>query len=151
MKPYYTGEKLIELEAVLESWIGTPHRHGCGVKRAGCDCGNFICRVLEETGFATHLRMPHYEADWFRHTKEERLLNWMRDTLPHEDLEKPEDGALMLFSFGRLVSHAAFFMKNNLYHSIGRAGVTKSWFPGCPWSRRNRIAAIFRLVKEDAS
>lgn len=148
MEPFYKEAKLIELEKVLTSWLGTPHRHGCGVKSGGVDCTLFICRVLEETGFADKpYKLPPYSVDWFRHSGEERLLNWMVASIPHEKIDRPEDGAIILFNFGRKISHSAFYYQDHLYHSLNKSGVICSAFKGCAWSNRNRMAYILRPVR----
>ncbi|MFA7177486.1 MAG: hypothetical protein WC114_09580 [Smithellaceae bacterium] len=148
MNRFYQGDKLADLERVLASWLGTPHRHGCGVKSGGVDCTLFICRVLEETGFADKpYKLPAYSADWFRHSGEERLLDWMIGNVPHERIDKPEDGAIVLFTFGRMISHSAFYYQDHLYHSLNKRGVIRSAFKGCPWSRKDRVAYILRPVR----
>jgi cell wall-associated NlpC family hydrolase len=138
MTPYFhTADRVQKFTAILESWVGTPYRHLCGVKGQGCDCIHFVCRVLEEVGFAAHpYRIPAYPRDWHLHNTAELLLDGIRDQIPHREAAVPADGDILLFRFGKTLSHSAVYIAGYIYHSLNGIGVIKTRLRGSRWQKR---------------
>ena len=69
-------ERQLKLKASIDSWIGTPFRHRCGVKglQGGVDCIHFVAEVFKEVGLIDHYEVPKYAKDWHLHKTGERLL-----------------------------------------------------------------------------
>lgn len=122
-------DKQNQLKIILDEWIGTPFRHYCGVKNIGCDCMHFIIRVFEEMNLLTLNKnnIPYYSKDWFLHDTKELLQN--------EILKRPDvkevcfndrlNGDVILFYFGKALSHAGIYFDNYVYQSIYDMGVCK--------------------------
>lgn len=126
------------LKAELESWIGTPFRHRCGVKGGGVDCIHLVVRVLEAFGHPP-VRIPPYSKDWHIHNGFELLLTEIRTQLQVDeldDLNRPEDGDIYLFKFGKALSHAGIYCDGLLYHSVFGCRVVAVPWTDSMWSKR---------------
>jgi NlpC/P60 family putative phage cell wall peptidase len=142
---FFRAEDRERLWAELESWLGTPFRHWCGVKGQGVDCIHFVVRVLEATAGVGPLRIPEYSRDWHRHQDASLLLDGIRRQLPAAEVcGDPEDGDVLLFKFGRTASHSSIFCGGRLWHSVTGAGVVAVSWPDRMWRRRFR--AMFRVT-----
>lgn len=148
MTPYFiNSERIARLSAVIASWMETPYKHWCGVKGEGCDCIHFVCRVLEECGFAKKpYQIPWYPKDWHLHNSAELLLDGLRDQVPHIEADSPGDGDIMLFKFGKTLSHSAIHIGGYLHHSLNDVGVIRTRLHGSKWDRR--IAVIMRPAED---
>lgn len=97
--------------AVLEearSWIGTRWHHGARVKGAGVDCGQLLIAVYQAGGVVGALSPEPYPQDWALHRGEERFLQEVeRYALRLPEAEIPQPADLLLFRYGRCLSHAA--------------------------------------------
>jgi hypothetical protein len=91
------------VEAAL-SWERTPYDHGAHLKGVACDC-TFIADVYEEAGLIPHLSIESYSPQWHLNQREERYLSYVT---PHayEIAEPPLPGDIVLYKFGRVLSHA---------------------------------------------
>jgi len=130
MKYYFeTEERQNELKQVLDSWVGTPWRHHCGVKGRGADCIHFVAGVLMDCGALTWKKgmIPDYAPDWHMHKPNSRMWDGIRKalTVEHVDPANPMNGDLMLFRFGYATSHSAIFFEGLLYQAVNVVGVQK--------------------------
>jgi len=89
------------------SWLGTPYHHQARVKGAGVDCAMLLCEVFEACGMIPHIDPRPYPPDWHLHRSEEKYLGWIEKYAdPVLDDEDPQPGDVVLYKFGRTVSHA---------------------------------------------
>ncbi|MBU2548356.1 MAG: C40 family peptidase [Proteobacteria bacterium] len=136
------------LKAELDSWLGTPYRHWCGVKGKGADCIHFVLRVYQALGLVQWRRglVPEYPADWHLHNTGELLLDGVVRELNVEpvDPDSPQNGDLVLFRFGKAVSHAAIYFEGGLYQSMTGYGVRRLSWKDAVWFKRR--THVFRLV-----
>jgi cell wall-associated NlpC family hydrolase len=92
-----TGERIV---AEAETWLGTPFRHGAGVRGQGADCGMFVLRVLQAIGLVPDGDPAAYAPTWFLHRNEGRFEAWLArycDPVPMT----PQPGDLACFQVGR--------------------------------------------------
>lgn len=132
------------LKAELESWLagkGTPYRHWSGVKGRGADCVHFAVRVYETLGATPGpIKIPRYDADWHLHNDAELLLDAVRACgwFDETGIDRPADGDLILFKFGRTESHCAIFFDGNLYQAVSGIGVQRISWHDPLWFKRRR-------------
>lgn len=88
------------------SWQGTPYAHAGRIKGAGVDCGQFLLAVFEATGLVPHIEPDEYPPDWHCHRGEQRYLNHVEQHA-HQIPGPPQPGDLVLYQFGRCISHGA--------------------------------------------
>lgn len=134
-------EKQNQLGRILESWVGTPFRHGVGVRGMGVDCIYFVTRVMEEMELGP-FQIPEYSRDWLFHSNEELLLNGILKSINVKSLNllEPLNGDIILFKFGRTNSHSAIFYKDHLYQAVNGIGVIKLHWLDARWHKRKRHA-----------
>jgi len=130
MKYYFEDvEQQDKLRRILEEWIGTPHRHHCGVKGLGTDCIYFVARVLEEIGILKWRKdlVPDYPPDWHMHNTRELLKEHLEKEIRGEwvDLNVLTNGDITLSYFGKASSHAGIYMDGFIYQSLDHIGVRK--------------------------
>ncbi len=133
MKYFFENkENRDKLKKILESWIGTPFRHQCGVKGLGTDCAYFIANVFIELGLIQWRKdlIPDYPKDWHIHNTRELLKETIEKTLNVIQIDINEeffDGDIFLFHFGKAASHVAIYFENNLYQALEDVGVIKTY------------------------
>lgn len=144
MNYFESLEKQDQLKKVLDSWIGTPFRHQCGVKGLGCDCVYFVARILEEVGILTWHKdlIPDYSKDVPLHDShelfEERLLqNTKAEKVEFNDLR---NGDVVLFHSGKAASHGAFYFDGYMYQALNKVGVCKIRFSDKLLKKRAKFA-----------
>ena len=95
------------LKVVMEalSWVGTPWHHQARVKGAGVDCGQILAAVFEEAGILPHVEPGAYPNDFMLHRDEERFMGLV-ETYAHKLEGLPLPGDIVLYRYGRVVSHA---------------------------------------------
>jgi len=144
---YFFGDtgRQRELKRILDEWRGTPYRHWAGVKGLGCDCIHFIVRVLEELGLGP-FTVPRYARDWHMHNSEELLFDGITNGLEQEEVgfASPMNGDIMLFQFGKAISHSAIYYDKYLYQAINNVGVEKINWMDNKWHKRKRFN--FRIL-----
>jgi len=141
-----------KLKRILKEWEGTPYRHWSGVKQGGCDCIHFVVKVLEEFGFGP-FKIQKYPRDWHLHRDEERLLNGIRIALNgkveeykerKDALVIPINGDIILYQFGKVISHAGIYFDNHVYQSLNNIGIQKRKWADKTWYKRMKY--IHRLL-----
>ena len=130
-----------QLKKILQEWMGTPWRHWCGVKFLGTDCIHFIIRVLEELNFGPFKITP-YPKDWNLHHSGEDLLKELKKQLNciEVDVNNPMNGDIILFFFGKMSSHAGFYMDDHIFQSVTNIGVIRTHWLDQMWYKRKRHA-----------
>jgi len=141
-------EKQQELQRILDSWIGTPFRHHCGVKGLGCDCIHFVARVFEEMGILKWRKnlIPDYPRDWHLHNTRERLLEAIITEVNAAavDINNPMNGDILLSHYGQAASHAGIYFGGYVYQAVDGIGVCKINFSDKAFRRQMKYA--FRVI-----
>lgn len=142
MIPYFENFDIDILQKELESWVGTPFRHWCGMKQKGADCIFFVAKVLSEMGYLNWYKgiIPKYSDDWFLHNDYELLLNTLvahpSGNFVIVSLDDMRNGDIPLFRFGKASSHCGMFCRGFVYHSIYRRGVERTHLVESKWHKR---------------
>lgn len=134
------------IDAVNEAltWLGTPYHHQGRVKGAGVDCGTLICEVFERVGLMDHLDPRPYPPDWHLHQMGERYLQHVLSVC--EPIDNPEPGDIVLYKFGKCVSHGAIVIDWPIViHSYIGKGVIKQ--DGTAGSLGKRIVGFYRMKR----
>ena len=165
MRPYFAApDARVSSLRILESWLGTPYRHGTMVRGRGTDCTLLVGAWLLELGILTSVRHDYYAKDWYDHVTSDWLVESLFEHFASscwpglsivEVAAPTEHGDILGFATRRrdVTSHAGIL----LFASDGRApaymihctqgrGVHRYEFGDC-WSRRIRHA--FRVMVED--
>jgi cell wall-associated NlpC family hydrolase len=90
------------------SWLGTPYHHQGFIKGAGVDCGFLLIKAFHECGLIPWIDPRPYPKDWHLHRSAEKYLGWVEQytkRLPDGTIPKPGD--IILYRWGRCVSHGA--------------------------------------------
>ena len=104
------------------SWLGTPYAHAQRCKGAGVDCGQLLAAVFENAGAVPHIQPDDYPHDWHLHRSEERYLGHVQAWA--HSVEAPGPGDIVIFKFGRCISHGAIVIQWPLVlHSYVGKGV----------------------------
>lgn len=103
------------------SWLRTPYINCGDVKGVGVDCAMLLVRVYCDLGLVPAFDPRPYSPDWFLHRDEEKYLGWIKDYA--EPVDDPQPGDVVLFKFGRTVSHGGIVVAPDLmihaYRSSG--------------------------------
>ena len=149
---YKSGEKQAELMNYLYSWIDTPFRHHCSVKKEGVDCIRFVAKILEETGVKRKINIPDYPRDWHMHTNDSSLVFGLVQRIPCfnvwsiDRFEQPINGDILLYKSGKAVSHAGIYFDEYVFQSLYPAGVIRKKYNDQKWFPQLRFC--FRIIKE---
>jgi cell wall-associated NlpC family hydrolase len=121
-------------------WVGTPYKHYHGVKGIATDCGLFIMRVYANCGLCTFEQPEFYPTDWAWHSPTgEWFKNIVLDSCHQVSKEEVGIGDIILYKFGKTLSHGAILMENDMIiHSELGIGVTVSNRYANTWSKRER-------------
>lgn len=155
----YFEDKTELLFGELESWLGTPYRHYCGIKQKGSDCIHFVVKVIEQlkANQGRNLIIPFYSKDWHLHRGEELLITqiekqlfvekiaWKNETGKLSFSENVGNGDIVLFRFGRLSSHCGIYCRNLVYQTLNNCGVEKLSFSDSNFKKR--ITHIYKIYK----
>lgn len=147
MTPFFnTPLEIDQLREEVESWVGTPYRHWCGVKGSGCDCIHLVARVMEASGAAPY-KIPWYPKDWHLHRSEELLEQGIvsQNKTVLVDEADIRDGDIVLYRFGRTNSHAAIFVDGHVYGALTGTRVER-----LHWDDpvlRKRLSKILRVMR----
>ena len=105
------------------SWLGTPWHHRARVKGAGVDCGQFLAAVFIHVGLVAPFPIAEYPQDWNLHRDAERFLETVQ-TSARRVLPPARPGDLVLFQYGRCISHGGIVVKwPGIVHAWRDAGV----------------------------
>lgn len=136
-------ERQVTLLAEINSWLGTPYRHQCGVKGKGTDCIYFVATALHNVGaFKGRIPViPPYPKDWHLHRGEARLYNGLKRQLDAEEVGMDEmmNGDVVLFQFGRHAAHSSIYFNGDVYQCLTDIGVEKRRWTDEYYLKRARI------------
>lgn len=140
--------KQAQLKQIMDSWLGTPFRHHCGVKGLGTDCAHFVCRVFEEMGLLKWRKnlIPDYPRDWSSHDTRELLLERLAKefNIAPADLDAPMNGDIIVGHYGRAAGHVMIYSDGHIYHAADRVGVVKIHYSDPVFRRHMKFS--FRLL-----
>ena len=132
-----TGGADIVAEARL--WIGTPYRHQCATRGAGCDCLGLVRGLWMSLIGPEPVAVPAYSPDWSEPQGEERLWAAALDHL--RPGVQPRLGQVLLFRMrqGSVAKHlgvqSALGDTPRFIHAYSGRGVVESPL-SAPWVRR---------------
>lgn len=136
--------KIVE---VAKSWLNTPYHSMAKIKGVGVDCGQFIIAVYEECGLVESISTGSYTHDWHLHKGEEKYLNFVEKYC--DKVDTPLPGDIIVFQFGRCVSHGGIFIgENKIIHSYVNLGVIYSDINDailCKKNGQSRAVGIYRV------
>jgi cell wall-associated NlpC family hydrolase len=134
-----TPYNVIQLQAELESWIGTPFYRASRAKGkdGGVDCVHLVQEVYFSLGvIEDRYPMPQYSIDWANHQKKSMLKEYIR-TFHANDFTLIEDrsiqpGDLLIINpRGRCAHHAGIvFDSGQFVHALKPSGVIKTQLEG---------------------
>jgi len=105
----------IAAEAKVWADLKVPYRHR-GISKAGCDCSGLLVGILKSLGYLQHFAMPAYSPDWnLNNPKHNYLLEYIRKYAYQVSKEDKKPGDVLLFTFGKFISHAGIFLGGNLF------------------------------------
>jgi len=143
MKYYFDSpNKQEELKKILDSWMGTPFRHHCGVKGFGTDCIFFVAKIFEELGVLEWRKnlILSYPPDWHLHNTKQRLLEGLMKELNVENVgfDSFLNGDIILYHFGKAASHASIFFDDHVYQAVNNIGVIRLHYLDETWNKRKK-------------
>ena len=135
-------------EAVVEeakTWLRTPYHHYAGVKGKGTDCAFILIKVYAAVGMIEEFTPPVYPLDWALHRGEEMYLGFV-EKYAHR-VETPRAGDVVLYKFGRCVSHAGIIIDDKtIIHALNPLGVV---YGGIEEGELNgRLYGFYSLFKD---
>ena len=112
------------LELAL-AWERTPFHDDANLKGIGVDCAQFVASVYMEAGIVPAFEVPRYQAQWFLHRSEERLMDFVRSYAREIDEHEVLPGDLVLYRLGRAYAHAAIIIDwpNEIIHAHKLSGM----------------------------
>jgi len=123
-------------------WLGTPYHHQARVRGVGVDCAMLLCEVYEACGMIPHIDPRPYPPDWHLHRSEEKYLGWIKKYA--DQVDEPMPGDVVLYQFGRTVSHAGIVIDwPMIIHAYRGQGCVMS--EGDRGELGPRIAGFYRL------
>jgi len=141
----FTQEVIKEAKRWVD--MGVPYEHrGTTVK--GCDCIGFMVGVMQSLGFMLDFKMPYYPTDWCIHKDTERLTDGLLDYCFEIDTKQFEPADLLIFKFGRTLSHSGIYLGNNLFaHSlIAKKRCCYATFANSTYEKR--LKKVYRVKNE---
>lgn len=115
-----------KIAACALAYLNTPHVNGAKVKNYGIDCGMLIIAALEDAGEMDKdsLYIKPYSNEWHLHHAEEWFLGYVKKIAYQIPLADIQAGDIILFQFGRCVSHGAIYVGDNtVVHAVVGQGV----------------------------
>lgn len=135
------------------SWIGTPYRHQCAQKGAGCDCLGLLRGIWREVMGPEPETVPDYSMDWSEAQGEERLWAAAARNLVPMALHAGAPGDVILFRMrsNSVAKHLGIIAMTGtdptFIHAYSGRGVVESRL-SMPW--RRRVVARFKFPKENS-
>lgn len=149
---------LVERAAVVaeaRTWLGTPYHVGAKLKGVGVDCAQLLVAVYEALGLVEDVVLEPYNAEWFLHRTDEKFLAGVAAYCTRVGgLTVPVlPGDLVLFRYGRAVSHGAIAVDSGMVvHAVRQVGrvTLEELGPGAPLAeRRDSVWRINRWCTPD--
>lgn len=125
---------------IVKQWkaLKVPYEHR-GASRNGCDCTGLIIGALREMGFLENYKIRNYPPDWNLHGG---AGNYIMEEINKvaDRVKRPAPGLVVLFYFGKCVSHAGLIIEHDLFvhcHKLSRKVVISGLWDS-PWTKRIR-------------
>ena len=139
---------LNRLREILNSWLGTPFRHLCGVKGLGVDCSRFVFHVLEELDLVSWREntLPRHPRRWYLHNPLFDVVALAKELVSLEDVKKEDivNGDIVVYKIGRCPSHFGIYLDDYVYMSLERIGVSAFSWSDEMWFKR--VAHCLRVM-----
>lgn len=95
------------------SWRDTPYQHAQSCKGHGTDCIGLLIGVYKAVGCIDKSFQPApYSQQWHAHQNQELLRDAMRSFGCTRVEGEPQPADLLLFQYGRVISHAGIYVGN---------------------------------------
>lgn len=110
---------------VAASWERTPFHDDARLKGVGVDCAQFVAAVYLEAEIVPTFDVPRYQAQWFLHRTDERLMDFVLQYSREIDESDVLPGDLVLYRLGRAYAHAAIIVDwpNEIIHAHKLSGM----------------------------
>lgn len=108
--------------AIAKTWLSTPYHHQARLKGVGVDCAQIIAAVYHEAGLIPAPVLPDYSSQFhLNNNVQEYLAVILRHA--HEIEGPPLPGDVVLWQFGRVLSHGAIVIAwpQVIHAYVGRA------------------------------
>lgn len=159
MKPYFkNAERLSRLQAVSESWQGTPFMPNAAIKGHGVSCQKLVTAIYKETGALP----PHFECDdgpmnWSHAQTESLIEKFMAKQSKYffpldypAVVGEPMPGDMLGFKIDGCVHHCGILFATSYFvHCWRSGGVLISNIRDATYS--TRLAKIWRPIDRRAS
>lgn len=133
-------------QAVIEeakTWLGTPYLLNAEVKGAGVDCGRFLVACFTGAGLVDAIDYGTILGDFNLHRNDEIYLKWiLKYCAP---VETAEAGDIILYRYGRIISHGALVVDYPSLIHAPQSGVI--WGDATEDNLKTRQAGIFSFWK----
>jgi len=108
-----------------------------------------LCEVFEACGMIPHVDPRPYPPDWHFHREEEKYLKGVMDYADElKPDELPQAGDIVLYKFGRCISHAGIVMAwPQIIHAYRGQGVVLA--EGDRGELGKRLAGFWRIRASD--
>lgn len=100
-------DKRQNIVKIAKTWLRTPFVMNGRIKGSGVDCATLLVEVFEEAGLIPHVDAGNFKIDFHLHHSKEYYLEWVTKYCTEIELSQVQPGDLLLFKFGRIVSHSA--------------------------------------------
>lgn len=96
------------------SWVGTPFKNCSDIKgpKGGVDCAMLMVRANVDTGRVPPFDPRPYAPAHMLHSREQKFLGWIRDTLGGVEVETPRVGDNIIYEFGLCFSHGGVLINS---------------------------------------
>lgn len=125
MTPATIAAERAAVVAEAHTWIGTPYHVGAKLKRVGVDCAQLLVAVYEQLSLVEDVRLEPYNTQWFLHKTEELFLAGIASYCYRAGgfLTTVEPGDILLYRYGRAVSHGAIAVTpTSVVHAVRQLG-----------------------------
>lgn len=149
--PWLVREVDAERAAVVaeaRSWLGTPYHMGARVKGVGVDCAQLLVAVYEDLGLVEHVELEPYHPEWFLHRSDELFVNGIAAYCHRVGglMTKTRPGDIVLYRYGRAVSHGAIAVGTDLVvHAVRQAGRVTLEESGAGSPLSARLDSVWRI------
>lgn len=132
-------EQRAAVVAEARTWLGTPYHLNAKIKGVGVDCGTFLISAFSGVGLIPEVDLGLMMADFHLHRGDEIYLKWIMKWCKPVTVAQPGD--IILYKFGRIVSHGALVVDSPRIIHAPPEGVVYADATDAPLLRRQ--AGIF--------
>jgi len=92
------------------TWLKTPYHLNARIKGVGVDCGTFLIACFAGAGLIDDVDLGTFKPDFHLHRSDEVYVTWIKRYC-REVTRKPLPGDIVLYRFGRILSHGALVVE----------------------------------------